>query len=151
MGAAATARPGAGQAAAAAAAATPALRPGAGAASGVQPAFHASRPGGEIVERRITAARTLRDEDVVQHLRDLRRVAEFHPVDAQRRARRVGAVEALHPLGGALQELRVLRHRHHGVHARDRLEANHPLALPALVRFENPLELVDHRLRRGRL
>ena len=72
-------------------------------------------------------------------------------IGAQGRAGRVGAVEPLHPLRHLGEQLGIARHRHHGVHARDRLEAHHALADTAVAALEDALELADHRLRGGRL
>ena len=58
-----------------------------------------------------------------------------------------GAVEPLHPLRHLGEQLGIARHRHHGVHARDRLEADHALADTAVAALEDALELADHRLR----
>jgi hypothetical protein len=51
-------------------------------------------------------------------------------------------------LRGLGKQLRIFSDHHHGIHARDRLEADDPLSRAAFVRLKYPLQLAYHRLRR---
>ena len=95
-------------------------------------------------------AGSLTDENIVQDLCDLRRIAVFQTEGPQRSPRRVRPVKTIDPLRGLGQQLRIFRYHHHRIHARDRLEADDPLPQPAVAGFEYSLQLCDHRLGRGR-
>ena len=90
------------------------------------------------------------DENLAQNLRHLRRIAVFQTEGPQRGPCRVRPVKTIDPLRGLGQQLGVLRYHHHCIHARDRLEADDALSQSAFAGFEYPLQLCDHRLRRGR-
>ncbi len=98
-----------------------------------------------------TGAGAAPHEDVVEHARHLLRIAVAQLIGAQRIATGVGAIEPRDPLRRALQEPRILGDDQHAVHARYRLELDHPLPDPAFLGLEDLLELGDHRIGRGRL
>ena len=105
----------------------------------------------DLADRRVAGRSALSNEHVIENFDDARGIPVLEAIDAHRGAARIGAVETLHPLSCALEELGIARHHHHSVHARNRLEANYPLAAAILAGLEHPLELVDHGFRRRRL
>ena len=106
----------------------------------------------DLIRRRIAGRRgSLSAENVVQDLGGSRRIPVLQAISPQRGAGGVRSIEPLHPLCRFCQQLRVLGDDHHRVHARDRLEAKDPIAQATIAGLKYPLELRDHRLRRGRL
>jgi hypothetical protein len=71
-------------------------------------------------------------KNIVQNLGHPGGAAMPEAVGEQGRAGRIGAIEPLHPLRHLGKQLGIAGHHHHGVHARDRLEADHTLAKPAV-------------------
>ena len=100
--------------------------------------------------QRCQAGRTSRaaEEHVGQHARDLPGVAVFDPIDVDRGARSVGAVEPPDPGRSSSQHFRPLGDHHDGVETGDRLELDHVLAKAVLAGIDDLLQLRDDRRRR---
>ena len=103
-------------------------------------------------QRAATRATALvpQNEDVVEELRRPSGRCRVSPDRVAASCRRVGSVQPLHPLRGALQELGALGDRQDRVHSLHRLKADHALALTTFARFEHPLQFLDHVFWRGR-